>query len=200
METTHRERKKQQTRQAFVSCACELFAQKGYGATTIAEIAERANCAPRTFFQYFDSKDDLLLVGIDEFWDDFAKSLHERPADTTALQATQDWMVTTTKEYLAGEYPLMQMLDREDTNLKVAVLARAKLCSMERMAAVLAPEIAKDLKMSSEATEPKLIASAAAAMLDMYQTDTAFACTDPLQFIKKVFQLLSGTVKAVQKP
>lgn len=195
MITTHRERKKQQTREAFITCACELFSQKGYDATTLAEIAERANCAPRTFFQYFESKEDLLLVGIEDFWDDLATTLQKRPDGVTALQVTREWMATATKKFLENEYPMLQVLDREAANLKLSALARAKCCSMERLESVLAPEIAKDLGVSTDSLEPKLIAKAAAAMFDSYHTDTTLGNANPLVFIDKVFQILEGALK-----
>lgn len=58
----HRERKKQRTREALVEAAVRLFDEKGYEKTTIAEITAAAGVAPRTFFSYFDTKEDLLFT------------------------------------------------------------------------------------------------------------------------------------------
>ena len=58
-----RERKKERTRQALVDAAISLFSTKGYEETTIAELAAAADVAPRTFFSYFASKEEILFAG-----------------------------------------------------------------------------------------------------------------------------------------
>lgn len=57
-----RERKKDQTREALAHAAFALFQDKGYEATTVAEIARAANVSRRTFFRYYATKDALLFV------------------------------------------------------------------------------------------------------------------------------------------
>ena len=56
-----RERKKQEVRRRIRRAAMQLFEEKGYEASTIDEIAARADVAKGTFFNYFPRKDSLLL-------------------------------------------------------------------------------------------------------------------------------------------
>jgi AcrR family transcriptional regulator len=56
-----RERKRQQTRQQLISAAMQLFEDRGYEQTTVAEIASAAGVSTKTFFNYFASKDEVLF-------------------------------------------------------------------------------------------------------------------------------------------
>src|SRR3954452_19910154 len=58
--TGRREASKQATRTALQAAALRLFAERGYVATTVADIARAANVTHRTFYRYFDGKDGLL--------------------------------------------------------------------------------------------------------------------------------------------
>jgi AcrR family transcriptional regulator len=60
-----RERKRVRTRQALIDAAADLFEQRGYDGTTIADIAAAAGVSTRTFFSYFASKDDVLFPDAD---------------------------------------------------------------------------------------------------------------------------------------
>ncbi|MGW1288884.1 TetR/AcrR family transcriptional regulator [Streptomyces sp. NPDC001118] len=75
---SRRERNKQRVRERLYSAAVELFVEKGYEHTSINEIAERADVARGTFFNYYQRKEDIitawgerrrvaLVKGLDEY-------------------------------------------------------------------------------------------------------------------------------------
>ena len=56
-----REAHKQATRQALQQAADRLFAERGYAATTVRDIAGAAGVTERTFFRYFTGKEELII-------------------------------------------------------------------------------------------------------------------------------------------
>jgi len=61
-EPLRRERKKAALRQRILAEARQLIVRKGYWATKVEEIAEAADVAPATFFNYFPGKSALLAA------------------------------------------------------------------------------------------------------------------------------------------
>ncbi|HEY7482931.1 MAG TPA: TetR family transcriptional regulator [Streptosporangiaceae bacterium] len=98
-----RERKKRRTRQAIAAAALRLFAERGFDETTIADIAAAAEVAPRTFFSYFPSKEDVVFAEIDDRLADVRERLDRRPPGETPL-ATMRRVVLETMEALAAEH------------------------------------------------------------------------------------------------
>ncbi|WP_436847658.1 TetR/AcrR family transcriptional regulator [Streptomyces avermitilis] len=74
-----RERKKLKTRIAIRDATYALIQEQGYDATTIEQIAERAEVSPSTVFRYFPTKEDIVLT--DEYDPVIEKELAARPAD-----------------------------------------------------------------------------------------------------------------------
>jgi AcrR family transcriptional regulator len=94
-----RERKKQQTREAIHRAAMRLFSERGFEATTIADIAAAADIAPRTFFSYFASKEEAVFPKFELMFADFDRALRERPPGTTALDALRDWITVAAQHF-----------------------------------------------------------------------------------------------------
>ncbi|PQZ61169.1 MULTISPECIES: TetR/AcrR family transcriptional regulator [unclassified Microbacterium] len=59
-------RPKASSRETLAEAACELFLERGYDATSVADITQRAGVSRSSFFNYFASKSDVLWSGVDE--------------------------------------------------------------------------------------------------------------------------------------
>jgi AcrR family transcriptional regulator len=57
-----REQKRLDTRAALNEAAVALFASQGYEHTTVDDLCREANVSLRTFFRYFEGKDDVLFA------------------------------------------------------------------------------------------------------------------------------------------
>jgi AcrR family transcriptional regulator len=67
--------------------ALELFAERGYEQTTVAEIADRAGLTKRTFFRYFADKREVLFGGGTSFQDLVVDHVASAPADARPIDA-----------------------------------------------------------------------------------------------------------------
>ncbi len=74
-------------RERLVLAAVDLYAEQGYDATTVAQIAERAGVTKSTFFRHFPDKRELLVAGQEALSRLLADGITEAPADATPLQA-----------------------------------------------------------------------------------------------------------------
>ena len=63
--------------------AVKLFAEKGYHATSVQEIAENCGIAKGSFYNYFKSKEELLVSIFKYFYEELTDSLHELELETS---------------------------------------------------------------------------------------------------------------------
>jgi AcrR family transcriptional regulator len=101
--TGRRERKKQLTREALTVAAFDLFAEKGFEATTVEEIADAVDVSSRTFFRYFASKEDVALTFQEEQLEAVLTALAARPPDEPVVTALRRAVVGITKACEKGE-------------------------------------------------------------------------------------------------
>jgi len=67
--------------------ALELYAERGFDATTVAEIAERAGLTERTFFRHFADKREVLFWGQDALVQQMTTAITDAPASATPMEA-----------------------------------------------------------------------------------------------------------------
>ncbi|MFJ9865870.1 TetR/AcrR family transcriptional regulator [Streptomyces sp. NPDC101165] len=116
-----RERKKEETRRLLLEGAARLFRERGFEATTVADIAAYANVSARTFFRYFDSKEALLLPDGVEIFAYVENALLERPADEEPLDAVCNALLEAAKPFAAST---LTALSHPLEDIEVVVTAR----------------------------------------------------------------------------
>src|ERR1700683_4705482 len=74
---TRREPKVRDTRDRVLSAALEVFAARGFAATSVDNIVERAGCTRGAFYYYFESKEDIARDLQRDLWHRLAKRAQE---------------------------------------------------------------------------------------------------------------------------
>ncbi|PZF64594.1 TetR family transcriptional regulator [Curtobacterium sp. MCPF17_047] len=74
------------TRQRLQGTALQLFLDRGFETTTVADIARAAQVTERTFFRHFADKREVLFAGQDDFLQMFVGPIQEAPAGTPPLE------------------------------------------------------------------------------------------------------------------
>jgi AcrR family transcriptional regulator len=67
--------------------AMELYRERGYENTTVAQIAERAGLTERTFFRHFADKREILFAGGAQLQELTVSAIASAPARATPLEA-----------------------------------------------------------------------------------------------------------------
>jgi AcrR family transcriptional regulator len=179
------ERRKRRTRRAIQKAALELFAERGYRETTINDIAERAEVAPRTVTVHFPAKEELLLDPEPFTLDSLSERLSARRSNESALDALRDWMATTMTEAetngteLDGRFWERRALRAHIINNEPELRGRSR-ASYYPFERVLAEAIGEDLGQSGNSLIPRLAAlSAVAGLRELYESDEAQALASP---------------------
>jgi AcrR family transcriptional regulator len=195
-----RERKKQQTRETIARAALRLFAEQGYDETTLAEIAEAADVAPRTIFAYFDSKEDILLCEEGSFLNELKRRLDERPAGTTTVDAIREFLSGIKQADEAAQ--LRKQIISANPALQMKM--RGRHAEVEPM---LAASIAKDLDAQPGDIRPLLIAASITAAFTsvrdrIFEAESRGEPVDhelAMATLDQVLDFLRGGLEALQR-
>ncbi len=157
-----RERKKAATRLALHEAALRLVAERGLEAVSVDDIADRADVSPRTFFNYFSSKDEAV-VGLDPSAAERQRAdFLARPAGETPVQALRA-VARRQAEEMAEEPQLWPLRLRviETHPVLIGRLA-ATFGESERL---LGAAVAERTGTTTDALYPTLLAAAGAAAM-----------------------------------
>ena len=165
-----RERKKLATRRSLRRVALDLVAERGFAHVTVEDIAEAADVSPRTFFNYFPSK-EAAMFGTDlDSTEELRRRLVEEVPGETALTALRivltDEMrhITDDLEELGGDPA--QWLARVKLAQADPHLRAARATHMSMIECTVADAIAERLGTDVERDPyPLLLASASMGVM-----------------------------------
>ena len=116
-------------RERMVLAAADLFAEQGYDATTVAQIAERAGVTKSTFFRHFPDKRELLVAGQEVLSRLLAEGIAEAPEAASPLEAVAAGLERASNA--------MGPVNRElGPRLKAAIAASAELQERDALKSV----------------------------------------------------------------
>ena len=158
-----RERKKRETRRALARAGLELFVERGYEATTLAEIADAAGVSTRTIFAYFPSKEDILFSSLQATREALARALAERPAGQDAFDALREFILSSEHEKTELDLKLEQVIAGDET------LRSHKRARMAQLQELLAAAIADDLEAPPDDLRANLAAASLTAAFEVLE-------------------------------
>ncbi len=113
----------------------ELYVERGYDDTTVADIAERAGLTERTFFRHFTDKREVLFGGQDDLLELFVSSVVRAPASLSPLEA-----VAVALQAVAADFEPRRAWSQERNRVIAANpgLQERELIKLARMASAVA--------------------------------------------------------------
>jgi AcrR family transcriptional regulator len=153
-----RERKRQRTFTAIHEAAMRLFAERGYAAVTVAEIAEAAEVGRATVFTYYPAKEEIVLGAAPLALEGLQALLAEPSDQAGVISAVREWLRT-----LAGWVePDLLLQNQLAAEIPAVNAARSRMLrSVETtIAAALAPTMDPARPLA-----PRLVASSLTAAL-----------------------------------
>jgi AcrR family transcriptional regulator len=159
-ETGLRERSKARRKEAIIRAAYTLFAERGFDATTVADIAAAADVAPRTVAMYFPTKQDIALSRFSEGIETLTAEFGKKGPDETVTDVLERWLRDIDLHSSADMKRLALRMFAANPELNALRTARMAAAISEGAAAV-----AEQTGAAPGSPGPRLAAVAAAAML-----------------------------------
>ena len=188
-----RERSKARRRRLIRKTALELFAANGYDATTITEIANAAEVAPRTVTGYFPSKLDLATSFADETAQRLTATFNDHP-DQTPLQNIEAWLKDETQD-IDTELALLT----HDVFARNPELAAASSARMAHATQAGTAALGRHLGLDADHPMVHMATAAVGATLGTYVTFAAEHGPSE-QLFRSTITFLEGLFQALPPP
>lgn len=184
-----RESKKLRTRQALIEAAMRLYREKGFDGVTVAEIARQADVSPRTFFGYFETKEDVFLGRGDDRLERLVQAIKARDRRLPILSAIRPVLLQDREPLREG--PAGRAPGLSDLLQHPAIASRLRE-RWNRWEDVLAEAIADDVGARTGDPEPRVVAAAITGAIRIAAAAAQDKPTRRKQIAERVFELLAS--------
>jgi len=140
-----REQTKVQNRQMILEAARHVFAELGYGATTVRDIIRATTLASGTFYNYFKSKEEVFQAIQDESALRIRPRLRDERAKAGSIEEFISVTFRTFLEYVAGDQNSFRAIRRNTDTLRVRMDTPEIIAGFEELREDLETAIAKEL-------------------------------------------------------
>lgn len=121
-------------RERLEAAALELYLERGFEQTTVADIALRAGLTERTFFRHFADKREVLFGGAAALQELFVTAVGDAPDSATPMEATGAALVAAAERFEAGRSHSRRRQDVIEAN---AVLQERELIKLATLSAAI---------------------------------------------------------------
>jgi AcrR family transcriptional regulator len=140
-----REITKEQNRQIILEAARRVFAELGYGATTVRDIIRATPLASGTFYNYFKSKEEVFQAIQDESALRIRPRLHEERVKAQTIEGFISGTFRTFLEYVASDQANFHAIRRNTDTLRVRMDTPEIIAGFQELREDLETAIAKGL-------------------------------------------------------
>ncbi|MCW2524766.1 MAG: TetR family transcriptional regulator [Frankiales bacterium] len=194
-----RERSKRRRRRAIQLAALRLFTERGYDGTTLADIAEAAEVAPRTVSLYYPSKVELALADANDVAARVSATFHRNPR-AEFLDVIGEWL---------GQ-------EAEITDPELALASDAMFAANPQLRVLSSAAIAEAMRIGSDALfrdvglasddplAPIVAASIGAAIIEYHRAarlgPTSDALPQLLRYLRAMIKAAAGGRRPTAAP
>jgi AcrR family transcriptional regulator len=163
-----RERKRRLTRQRISDVATVLFSTRGFDNVTVAEVADIVGVSEKTIYNYFPTKESLVLDQADDAIETFARILRDRRPDESLTAVALRALREDDKRFDAVPDELVEFFPRFAEMVDSTPTLRAAWLDMRnQLIAVAVEQIAARAELDPNDPEPQIAARALLGLGDI---------------------------------
>lgn len=163
-----RERKRRLTRQLISDAATTMFATRGFDNVRVAEVADRVGVSEKTIYNYFPTKEAMVLDTADETVEALAQALRQRGPEESLTDAVVRAIKQDMTRFENGPEELVEFIPAFVSMIDDTPALRAAWLELhDRLARVASDELAAQAGVDPRDPEPTVAGRALAGLAEV---------------------------------